>query len=129
MILADTSLWIDFLRGVRSPATEAFDERLSGRDVLVCGPVATELLSGCAAAERRRLWERLTALAWVDIDRAQWFAAGDLRAELREHGRQVSLPDALIAIAAAGRATLWTRDHHFEHIAGLLKTLDLRLLD
>lgn len=129
MILADTSLWIDYLRGARSPATEAFDERLSQRDVLVCGPVATELLTGCAAADRPRLWERLTALAWADIDRAHWFAAGELRAQLREHGRQVSLPDTLIAIAAAGRATLWTRDRHFEHIGEILGTLDVRLLD
>lgn len=129
MILADTSVWINYLRGASSPTTDAFDARLAERDVLICGPVATELLTGTAAGERMRLWETLTAMTWVDIDRADWFAAGDLRAELRERGLQVSLPDTLIATAAAGRATLWTHDHHFRDIAEVLETLDLELLE
>lgn len=52
MILADTSVWIDDLRGTRSATTNAFDDRLGTRDVLVCGPVATELLTGCPPRER-----------------------------------------------------------------------------
>ncbi len=54
---------------------------------------------------------------------------GHLRAALRERGVQVSLPDVLIAAAAASRATLWTRDRSFERIAELVESLDVRLLE
>ncbi len=129
MILADTSVWIDYFRGSPSAAAAELDERLAAHDVLMCGPVAAELLTGVAASERMRLWETLSAMVWADIERADWFVAGDVRAQLREQGIQVSLADVLIATAAANRATLWTRDRHFERIAGILETLDLRLLD
>jgi predicted nucleic acid-binding protein len=129
MILADTSIWIDYLRGTASPAANELDERLLAHDVLMCGPVAAELLTGLGAKERMRLSETLSAMAWADIARSDWFAAGDLRAELRQRGVQVSLADVLIAGAAASRGTLWTRDRAFEQIGGILDELDLRLLE
>jgi predicted nucleic acid-binding protein len=129
MILADTSVWIDFLRGTPSAAANELDERLAAHDVLMCGPVATELLTGLGASERLQTWKILSAMAWADIARSDWFVAGDLRAALREEGVQVSLPDVLIAAAAANRATLWTRDRSFERMAQLLESLDVRLLE
>lgn len=129
MILADTPVWIDYLRGTPSAAADELDERLAAHDVLMCGPVAVELLTGLDAAERLRMWEILSSMAWADIARSDWFVAGDLRAALRERGVQVSLPDVLIAAAAVNRATLWTRDRSFELIAELLESLDVRLLE
>jgi predicted nucleic acid-binding protein len=129
VILADTSLWIDFLRGTSSAGADELDERLADHEVLMCGPVATEILTGVDADERLRLWEVFTALAWADLDRSDWFQAGDVRASLRERGIAVSLPDVLIAVAACNRATLWARDQHFASIADVLGPLDLRLLD
>ncbi len=128
MILADTSVWIDFLRGTSSTATDELDDRLAGHDVLMCGPVASELLTGVTASERMRLWEIFAAMEWADIARTEWFVAGDLRAELRQQGIQVSLPDVLIATAAVNRATVWTRDRHFERIATVLEALQVRVL-
>ena len=40
MILADTSVWIDYPRGTASTAADELDARLVARDVLMCGPVA-----------------------------------------------------------------------------------------
>ena len=59
MILADTSVWIDYLRGTTSAAANELDERLAAHEVLMCGPLATELLTGVGASERVRLWETL----------------------------------------------------------------------
>lgn len=87
------------------------------------------MLTGAPPAQRIRLWDTFAALAWADLKRADWFVAGDVRAELHARGVEVSLPDALIATAAVNRATLWTRDRHFESIAGVLDGLELRLLD
>lgn len=129
MILADTSVWIDYLRGTPSPAADELDARLVAHDVLMCGPVAAELITGLDAPGRMSLWETLSSLAWADIARSDWFVAGDLRADLRARGIQVSLADVLIASAALNRATLWTRDRAFHDIAGVLDGLDLRLLE
>lgn len=128
MILADSSLWIDYLRGVSSDAADALDERLAARDVLMCGPVAAELLAGEQPGERMRLWDLFTVMPWADLDRADFFSAGDAAALLRAEGRPVALYDVLIAAAAAGRATLWTRDRDFERIAEVLDSLDFKLL-
>lgn len=46
MILADTSAWIDYLRGTASPAAEALDTAL-GKDEIVIGDlILVELLQG-----------------------------------------------------------------------------------
>jgi len=36
MILADTSVWVDYLRGDPSAAIAEFDRRLEEREVLMC---------------------------------------------------------------------------------------------
>jgi predicted nucleic acid-binding protein len=46
MILADTSAWIDFLKGKRSPAAQTLD-RAAGEDALIVGDlILVELLQG-----------------------------------------------------------------------------------
>jgi predicted nucleic acid-binding protein len=129
MILADTSVWIDYLRGAPTRAADEMDQRLVAHDVLMCGPVAAELLTGVDKAERLQLWESLSSMAWADIERSDWFVAGDVRAELRGRGVQVSLPDVLIASASVKRATLWTHDRAFEEIASVVEGLDLRMVE
>jgi len=129
MILADTSVWVDYLRGTGSLAASAFDDRLLAHDIVMCGPVATELLTGVDARQRARLWEAISGLAWVDLDRDDWLVAGEVRAELRQRGVQVAFVDALIAVAAASRATLWTLDRAFERIVEVLEPLEVRVFE
>ena len=122
-------MWIDYLRGTGSPAAGAFDDRLLAHDNRHGGPVATELLTGVDARERARLWEAITGLTWVDLERADWFVAGEVRAELRQRGVQIAFVHALIAAAAASRATLWTLDRDFERIVEVLEPLEVRVFD
>lgn len=129
MILVDTSLWVDYLRGTPAPSVDALTERLDRNEVLMCGPVAAELLAGRDARGRMQLWETVSAMPWADLGRVDYFIAGETAAELRTQGRTVPLVDILIAAAAATRATLWTRDRHFERVAELIDQLELRLLD
>jgi predicted nucleic acid-binding protein len=51
-----------------------------------------------------------------------------LSGELCARGVQVCMTDASIVAAAVSRATLWTRDRHFEAIADIRESLDVRLL-
>lgn len=48
MTLVDTSVWVDFLRGTASAATEYVREHV-GRGLATCAPVLMELLAGAAA--------------------------------------------------------------------------------
>jgi predicted nucleic acid-binding protein len=44
-VLADTSIWIECLRG-REPAASQLERLVREGDALVCGPVLAELLAG-----------------------------------------------------------------------------------
>ena len=46
MILADTSAWIDYLRGTPTPAAEALDAVLGKEEVVVGDLILVELLQG-----------------------------------------------------------------------------------
>lgn len=48
MILADTSVWIDYLRGDPSATIAEFDRRLEEREALMCG--AARLRLSCSRA-------------------------------------------------------------------------------
>ncbi len=46
MILADTSAWIDFLKGKNSPAAQALDRAASGDTLIIGDLILVELLQG-----------------------------------------------------------------------------------
>ena len=124
--LPDTSIWVDYLRGVEPVATE-LDRLLADEPPVICGPILAELLAGVAPAQRNELWLALASLPYVELGRDAWAQAGELARELRSAGTTVPLLDVLIAIAAVrAEASLWTRDTDFERVAGILPDLRLR---
>ncbi len=46
MILADTSVWIDYLRGTATPAAEALDAVLGKEEIVIGDLILVELLQG-----------------------------------------------------------------------------------
>lgn len=126
-VLADTSIWVDYLRrGTGGPAAE-LDELLASGEVVLCGPVVAELLAGVAEARRSELWQLLAGLPWADLGRPEWRRVGDVAAAVRRSGTSVALTDIEIAVAAvAVDAHLWSRDSDFDRIAAVLP--DLRRL-
>ena len=123
-VLADTSIWVDYLRtGVHGPG-EALDGLLASGEVVVCGPVVAELLAGVAAGRRDELWKLLGGLPWADLGRAEWRRVGDLAASLRSSGTSVALTDVEIAVAAVtAGARLWARDSDFDRLGAVLDEL------
>jgi predicted nucleic acid-binding protein len=114
-MLVDTCVWIGWLRG-RDRAFDALGAALARDDVVLLGPVVTELLVG-ARGERER--ERVLALAEatrsVPLDLDLWTRAGDLGRRWRERGRALGVTDLLLAAAAQrDDLTLWTVDDDFE---------------
>jgi predicted nucleic acid-binding protein len=126
-LLADTSVWIEYLRyGTRGWAAE-LDELLHRGEVLMCGTVSAELLAGLPPDRRSAFWVRWQALPWADLQRASWLRVGVLAGDLRRRGATVPLTDIVIAVAAAGAgAALWSADADFERLTGVMEDLTLR---
>ena len=125
-VLADTSIWVDYLKLGKGSQAAYLDELLSASEVVVCGPVVAELLAGAKAADRTKLWNLLTGLPWVDLGPSQWREVGETAARLRERGESVALTDIEIAVAAVeSTSQLWTRDADFNRIRLVVSGLRL----
>lgn len=125
-VVADTSLWIDFLRGRQGVLRAA----AQARRLLMCGPVAAELLRGVGAERRESLRLSLLDMPWAPLGVFEWLDAGDAAAELRRAGTPVALPDVAIAAAArAAGAQVITHDADFTRIAAAMPGLAVDVLD
>lgn len=131
MILVDTSVWVEFLRGTDRPATDFVDERLG--DGLACSePIMLELLAGARPGAHAAKIERLLlAQSWCGIKADLDFrGAVDVFHATRATGHQPrSLQDCLIAAVVLRRdISLAHQDIDFERIAFAtnLRTIDLR---
>ncbi|HZD02299.1 MAG TPA: PIN domain-containing protein [Actinomycetes bacterium] len=125
-VLADTSVWVQYLRQGRAGTAARLDDLLTQGEVVVCGPVVAELVAGTAPARRGELVALLNALPWADLGRAEWARVGEVAARLREQGITTALTDIEIAVAAVrSHAELWTHDSDFAQIAKVLDSLAL----
>ena len=116
-ILADTSVWIDFLAGKPAPSLE---EALA-RSVVVLPPiVVAELVGGARrAGDRAAIEDLVQELPLHETPRSHWVRVGELRRHLRTRGVSSSIPDTHVAQCAIDRdAILLARDAVFERIAG-----------
>ncbi len=120
MLLADTSAWIEYLRGTGSPSAVRLREGLAQREIVVVDPVVLEVMSGArrdAIGSTRRLLEaqRFEPLA----SRLDWLDAAEIYRELRTLGVTVrSLVDVLIsAVAIRLELPVLHHDRDFENIA------------
>lgn len=126
MVLADTSVWVDFSRRGAEGRAAAMRELLDSGDVACCGPVAAELLAGSEGEVAERMWGTLSSLPWAELGPAAWREVGAVARRLRRDGRSLPLTDLVIAVAAtrAGHA-LWSFDADFERVATALDGLEL----
>jgi predicted nucleic acid-binding protein len=122
-LVVDTSVWVEFFRGVPLPALEAALEQ--GMVVLAPVVVAELLSAPISARERTKLADMLGDLPLHDTPFAHWRSVGELRARLARRGTTISTPDAHVAQCAIDRAAVvWSRDRVFERVAaaGELRT-------
>lgn len=118
MILADTSVWIEFLSdpGWMAAAERSLDE------IVTCGPVVQEVLQGFAESARYPVFrERLLAFPCLGAptELHLYLKAADLYREGRRRGYTIrSAVDCLIAaIAIENGVPVWHRDRDFTAIA------------
>jgi tRNA(fMet)-specific endonuclease VapC len=118
VILVDTSAWVDFFRS-REPLAGAVDLALENDEVLLCGPVITELRRGLVrATERARVLPLLAGCPTLPQPVALWEDAGDLGQLLVRKGVTIKTLDLLIAVYALSHdVPLLTRDSDFKLIS------------
>ncbi|HEY7199161.1 MAG TPA: PIN domain-containing protein [Candidatus Dormibacteraeota bacterium] len=125
-VLADTSVWVDFLKiGSCGPAAD-LALLLRDRDVVLCGQVVGELLAGTRPEKREGLWTLLSGLPWLELRARGWRRVGELAGDARRRGYTLPLTDVQIAVLALeNQARLWSRDAHFAQL-GILEPALLR---
>ena len=110
MILVDTSVWIDFLRGKEPLATE-LEQLLDGAQVCTIEPIFGELLQGC---KNKSETNRVLAY-WRDVPRVEsrdlLIAAGQYSAEHGLTTKGLGLTDSAILVAShLQNCVVWTLD-------------------
>lgn len=102
MLLADTSAWIEHLRGAESAVAYALLEAISRQEVIVIDPIILEVMAGARAAAVSRTQRVLESQHTAALSpRHDWLAAAAIYRMLRRHGISIrSQMDALIAAVA-----------------------------
>lgn len=121
MIVVDTSVLIDHLRG-HEPATELIDTGLArGEPVLASEVTRIELLAGMRSHERRQTRALIQSLEWAAVDGPVAEAAGELARQFRQSHPGIGVADYVIAATVKLRtADLWTLNvRHFPMLPAL----------
>ena len=110
MILVDTSIWIEFLRGKEPIATE-MEQLLDGAQVCTIEAIFGELLQGC---KNRPETNRVLAY-WRDVPHIETdnllIAAGQYSSEHGLTTKGLALTDSAILVAAhLKKCNVWTLD-------------------
>ena len=123
MILADTSVVIDFLR----TADAKMRSIVVSHDAAICGVTRAEVLNGSRSPQHRgKLIRGLALFQQVSIADALWDQVGDNLGTLRKKGVTVPFPDVVIAtVAIENDVELWARDAQFLLIQRVLPRLRL----
>ena len=118
--LVDTSVWIDFFRGIAS-TKELLTKQIARDRVFTAGPVLFELLQGIRSSEEReQVKEALLSMNFLEITPEDWEGAALISRELRSKGITIPMTDLLLVQLAKTRdLEIISLDPHFDQIPGI----------
>ena len=121
MIIADSSVWIDFQRNPGSRAGRELDRLLANNEVVMVGPVLAEILQGARSESEFVFFaSHLTALSYLEMDQDTWVKAGGLNHRLKQKGEMLALGDLIISVLALGNdIAVYTLNGDFDRVPGL----------
>ena len=121
MVIADSSVWITFLREPASTIGTELAGLVRSSDVAITGVILAEVLQGARSdREFNRLREDLEAIPCFDASIEVWVRAADLRRRMRALGQTVAMTDlSIAAIAQIEDAEIFTSDTDFARIPGI----------
>ena len=125
MILADTTVVVDFLR---APIPRLL-KIIQDNQAAICGVTVAETYAGAKSPGDFAIFTAaLSVFSTVAIPETTWEVLGRNLFTLRRAGITIPFADALIAtVAMENDLELWTHDAHFATIQGALPTLKLFL--
>jgi hypothetical protein len=119
--LIDTSVWVNIFRGDLESKERLAQCTSNGNSILMCEPIAMELIAGARKHEISQIMVLIDSLASEPFDSLQDFrSAGVIRRELAWSGISVkSVVDCMIAATAMGAIDIVVvhNDSDFEQIA------------
>ena len=123
MILIDTNLLIDYLRGTDFSLNDIIDKESPA----ICGIVLAELLHGVNSdKERQLISDAISDFEWISIDDWIWRSVGDNLNLLRKNGLKVPFQDAVLAtLCIEKNLKIATGDKHFKDISDVLTNLQV----
>ncbi len=131
MILVDTSVWVDFFRGVDSSETTWLATTIAAdKDLCICGPVFTEILQGIVSdIECRKVKGFLLPFIYLPTMQSTYNLAAEIYRAARKKGKTIrNTVDCIIAACAIeNSAKLLQRDKDFLVIADVSKLKLVRL--
>ena len=121
MIIADSSIWIDFQRDPGSEAGRELDRLLDADEVVMVGPVLTEVLQGARSeGELEFFSSHLTALSFLETSQETWVRAGALNYQLKQSGKMLSVGDLVIStLALQHDVPVYSLNGDFDRVPGL----------
>ncbi|MGH7901493.1 MAG: PIN domain-containing protein [Thermodesulfobacteriota bacterium] len=110
MIIADTSIWIEFLKN-KEPIVSLFEEKLNSRDIIGVSCVFGELLQGCSDENEIKMvkgyWDNIPKTEETNV----WVEAGEYSGRSNLISRGVGLIDSVILVLAKRtKLKIWTLD-------------------
>ena len=121
MVLVDTSVWIDFLKGEESPEGKKLEELLEEeKDIFTTGIIVQEILSGIKEKKlRKEIKEDLERLVLIMPSLDTHISAAEIYDKCRKKGFNIrSGSDCLIAaLAIEYDIGLLQKDRDFKFIA------------
>ncbi len=119
MVLVDTSVWVDYLRGSVAPLVRRTVDRLiNDHRVAVTPVIRLELFRGATSEEAQALKDAFEGIHELPFESPHWQRAYRLVLDLRAMGFTPSIPDLLIATSALEhRLPLYHRDAAFDAMA------------
>lgn len=120
MVMVDSTVWVDFLRGQEFPQTRIIVSLLEDDDICICGPVLTEVLQGIMDAERyQKINSLFSSLVYLPIERGDYLLAATIYRAARVDGKTIrrTMDCVIAACAITHQISLLHRDRDFDVIA------------
>ena len=122
MVIIDTSIWVDVLRGGDSSSQIEVERLIRERQAATVGIIYAEVLRGARDDDEIASLLRYldNSSSFIDSRKSTLTLAGRLLSDLDRKGTSIPLPDAVIAAhALEGKHAIFTRDEHFRRVPDL----------
>jgi hypothetical protein len=116
MFLVDTSVWIDFLKGLKNPQVDALENLLEQGEAYISEVIFAEICIGAKDRKQFQKYRRYFSVLPLYKLPPDWhLQMAGMGFRLRMAGFQPFVADLAIALTAlANQASLLTRDRDFE---------------